>query len=167
MQNESIIDRTWYTGDGKQVNIIEVVKALVRDDPIYERVVHIGTDGQRRRKRPGINYVTVVAIHNKGKGATGFYCRTGSPKPASLQQKLFQETWYSIEVALALSEVVPSRDQILVHVDANPNPRWASSKYHKQLAGMVEGNGFRYVLKPEAWCASHGADHFVKSKHAR
>jgi predicted RNase H-related nuclease YkuK (DUF458 family) len=161
----SLVEQPWYTGNGRKVNLIQVIKALVSDDPIYERIVHIGTDGQRRRKRPGVSYVTVVAVHNKGKGATGFYTRKTSNIPVSLREKLFQETWNSLEVALALESVVPRRDQILVHVDANPNSRWASSRYYKQLAGMVEGNGFRYILKPDAWCASHAADHYVKSKH--
>jgi uncharacterized protein len=163
MQNESIIERPWYTGDGKQVNIIEVVKALVREDPIYERVVHIGTDGQRRRKRPGINYVTVVAIHNKGKGARGFYTTISKNRSVGLQEKLFTETAYSVEIALALCEVV-SQENILVHIDANPNSKYASSRYSNTLAGMVMGQGFRYVLKPNSWASSHAADNLLKSK---
>lgn len=163
---KSIVDRTWYTGNKDRVNLVETIKALSKQAPLFERVIHVGTDAQRRKKRPGVNYVTVVAVHNKGKGATGFYTKITSNKPASLQQKLFQETWYSLEVALALCEVVP-QENILVHIDANPDNRYASSRYYNQLAGMVKGNGFKYVLKPEAWCASHGADHFLKSKNAR
>ena len=30
---------------------------------------------------------------------------------------------------------------------------------------MVVGHGFRCVLKPDAWCASHVADHAAKGKN--
>lgn len=164
MKQDSILDKPWFTGNGKQVNLIEVIKMLVRDAPVYDRIVHIGTDGQRRKKRPGVNYVTVVAIHDVGKGARGFYCKLGFPRSVSLQEKLFQEAWYSLEVALTLCEIVP-KERLFIHIDANPNMKYASSRYHKQLAGMVTGQGFKVILKPDAWASSHAADNLLKSKH--
>ncbi len=59
------------------------------------------------------------------------------------------------------------RQQIWVHVDANPDERYDSSDYVKQLAGMVAGSGFPVLVKPNAWCASHVADYAVKNKHFR
>lgn len=164
MTDQSLINKTWYTGNNEKVNLAQVVKALAKEAPLFERVIHVGTDAQRKKKRPGVNYVTVVAIHNKGKGATGFYTKVTTNKPATLQEKLFQETWYSLEVALALCEIVP-QENIFVHIDANPDARYESSRYHNMLRGMVTGQGFRNVIsKPYAWAASHAADNLLKSK---
>ena len=85
-------------------------------------------------------------------------------------EKLSTETWFSLELAIEMNEcfdLAPERKQIWVHVDANPDERFDSSNYVKQLAGMVAGNGFPVLVKPNAWCASHVADHAVKNKHTR
>ena len=64
-------------------------------------------------------------------------------------------------------ELSPDGQLIWVHVDANPDERYDSSDYVKQLAGMVAGSGFPVLVKPNAWCASHVADFAVKNKHFR
>ena len=80
----------------------------------------------------------------------------------SLAHKLFREAELSIAVAQALSASI--REEILVHVDANEDPRHRSSNYVQALAGMVVGHGFEVQLKPHSWCASHVADHVVKER---
>ena len=57
------------------------------------------------------------------------------------------------------------KEQIEVHCDANPDVRYENNNFVKQLAGMIMGQGFAYVLKPNAWVSSHAADHIVKFKH--
>jgi len=37
----------------------------------------------------------------------------------------------------------------------------------EELVGLVVGQGFNAVVKPEAWAASHAADHAVKHKDER
>jgi predicted RNase H-related nuclease YkuK (DUF458 family) len=166
-----ILEQQWYTGEGEKnkIDLISTIADIISVSPIDKRIFMVGTDGQRRRKRPGIDFVTCIAMHDRGKGGRGFWARTRFKDRHSLQQKLMQETWQSLEVAFALMEVVPEDDQheIEIHVDANPDNRWASSKYHKQMSGMVTGQGFRAVLKPNAWVSSHMADHYVKGKHLR
>jgi predicted RNase H-related nuclease YkuK (DUF458 family) len=89
-----------------------------------------------------------------------------------IREKLWQETWLSLEAALGLvTENKVKASQIMVHIDANPakNNRgefaFESGHHANTLASMVMGNGFKYVLKPDAWAASHGADHLVKNRH--
>ena len=72
-----------------------------------------------------------------------------------------------IAIVELTEEIQDTRDNILVHVDANPDTRYESSTYVKQLAGMVMGFGFKHVLKPHSWCSSHAADHVVKNKNHR
>jgi len=168
---DSILEEQWYTGNGQttKVDLIEKIESIVSIPPVEERIIMIGTDGQKRKKRPGIDFVTVVAIHNKGKGGTGFWARSRFSRGVNLREKLEKETWQSLEVAFAIMDKVPEdgKHEIEIHIDANTDDRHASSRYYKQLSGMVAGQGFKHVLKPHSWVASHAADHFVKNKHLK
>ena len=143
------------------LDIKEMVKGLVKDETQH---IHIGTDAQKIGKRT--DFVTVLVVYNQGRGGRVFFTRQREPKTESLRQKLALETWASIEVAMALAPLLPRGEkQISVHIDANPNPRYKSSDYVKELTGMVMGQGFNHILKPYAWAASHAADHVVKNRH--
>ncbi len=153
----------WKTLSGQVVaDIYSEIQTLVEID---ERVIHIGTDSQKRSERT--DFVTVIAALIPGRGGRLFYKREKFRGQVSLREKLFREVWLSIDVALALDQVLPEACSIQVHVDANENVRFKSSSYAQQLAGMVSGQGFEVRLKPESWCASHAADHVVKYKHNR
>ncbi len=128
-----------------------------------ERIVHIGTDAQKHGKKT--EFVTAVVILNPGHGGVAFYAKERMEHVNSLQYKLFTEVGYSLEVALALCEFGINPEAIDVHVDANTNLKWESGPFHQRLAGMVVAHGFNAVLKPDAWCASHVADHCVKHKN--
>ena len=128
-----------------------------------ERVVHIGTDAQKHGKKT--EFVTAVVILNPGHGGIAFYAKERLEHIYSLQHKLFTEVGFSLEIALALCEFGVNPEAIDVHVDANTNLKWESGPFHQRLAGMVVANGFNAVLKPDAWCASHVADHCVKHKN--
>ena len=158
-----IIHRKWYKGTGEEVQDIvdEISKEMLGND----QLVRIGTDAQRIGK--GVDFVTVVVIYRERKGGKMYYCRTRAPREEmSLWEKLSLETWYSLETAMEVEKCVSAgKSQIEVHVDANPDKRYKSSPYHKQIAGMIMGQGFNVVLKPDAWVSSHAADHIVKMKH--
>jgi len=155
----------WWTLSGVEVlDVMGVVQALVRQG----QIVHIGTDAQKSSKR--MEFVTVACVLNPGKGGRVFYTRRFDRKDVSLFEKLSNETWLSLDLAIRMHEafqLAPAREQIWVHVDANPDERYDSSSYVKQLAGMVAGSGFPVLVKPNAWCASHVADYAVKNKHFR
>lgn len=166
-----IMEKQWYTGEGEvtKVELRDAMITLLSNAPVDGRVIMIGTDAQKRKKRPGIDFVTVVAVHNKGKGGVGFWARERFVKPHTLYEKLMRETMSSLEVAFAIMDVVPDdgKHEIVIHVDANRDERYASSRYYKVLEGMVTGQGFKAVLKPHAWVSSHMADHLVKNKYIR
>ena len=174
----SILDNQWR--NLKKVNIgnvcAEVRDTLVRYHgtanvaTVYnpskgenERVIHIGTDAQKHGRKT--DFATAVCILNPGHGATAFYTQGKQPHVNSLQHKLFTEVGLSIEIALALCEFGLNAEGISVHIDANTNLKWESAPFHQRLAGMVMANGFNAVLKPDAWAASHVADHAVKHKN--
>lgn len=57
-----------------------------------------------------------------------------------------------------------SRAGQAVHIDANPVVAYKSSQYVQELVGLVVGQGFRALIKPESWAASDAADHVVRSQ---
>ena len=158
------LGRWWTLGGAEMLDVMSSVEQLMAQG----RVVHIGTDAQKSTRR--MEFVTVVCVLNPGKGGRVFYTRQFADKEMSLFDKLSMETWMSLELALRMNaefDLPTEKKRISVHVDANPDTRFDSSSYVKQLAGMVAGSGFPVLVKPDAWCASHVADFAVKNKHRR
>lgn len=56
------------------------------------------------------------------------------------------------------------KGDLTVHIDANPVVAHKSSQYVQELVGLVLGQGFKALIKPESWAASHAADHVVRSQ---
>ncbi len=165
MRRDVDMESRWWTLGGVEVlDVMSAVRSLVRKG----QIVHIGTDAQKSSSR--MEFVTVACVLNPGKGGRVFYTRRFDRKEISLFEKLSTETWLSLDLAIRMHETLgfsPEARQIWVHVDANPDERYDSSDYVKQLAGMVAGSGFPVLVKPNAWCASHVADYAVKNKHFR
>jgi predicted RNase H-related nuclease YkuK (DUF458 family) len=156
----SILEQKWKTLHKKDIgDVRDEVVSLVEKSP---REIHIGTDAQKHGKNT--DFVTVVVVLDPGHGGVVFYTKSRVAYVTSLQHKLFTEVGFSIEIALALCELVDA-EQIQVHVDANTNMKWESGPFHQRLAGMVVAHGFKAILKPDAWAASHVADHAVKNKN--
>jgi predicted RNase H-related nuclease YkuK (DUF458 family) len=157
----------WRTINKEDINLIEQLNKYTSTPNL---IVHIGTDAQAVSHTTA-DFVTVVCIHaideNRTVTSRIFYWKDKNVTFHSLWDKLYGETERSLRVAVQVEEEFGNdfRDKILVHVDANPNPIFKSSNYVQQLAGMVMGYGFNHILKPDAWAASHAADHIVKRKN--
>ena len=135
-------------------DIQEFVTQTSRDG----RPVHIGTDSLQSGRFT--QFVTVVVILNPGKGGRAAYVREIVPRIKSIRERLLLETWKSVELGLSLSPHIPG--ELSVHIDANPVAAHRSSAYVQELVGLVVGQGFRALIKPESWCATHAADHVVR-----
>jgi predicted RNase H-related nuclease YkuK (DUF458 family) len=150
--------KDWKTIDGVRVSsILEDFKtALVGED----REVHIGTDSQQNGKFT--QYVTVLVVVMKGKGARAWCTKERVPRIRSLRERLMKEVWTSVMLGMELNAHIPETAGLTIHIDANPDVRFKSSEYVKELAAMVVSQGFEAKVKPEAWAASFTADHVVK-----
>ncbi len=158
--SDSILDKKWMTLAKAPVE--DILQTVADLDAQSHCVIHIGTDAQKHGKY--MDYATAISVLKPGHGGRAFICKTRKPRIDSLQHKLFTEVGLSWEIAVHLCERLGG-EQIHVHVDANTNIKWDSAKYHQALAGMVTGYGFKAVLKPDAWCASHVADHAVNGRN--
>lgn len=155
-----MLDKVWKTIEGEKIpNVLELVKKTLADG---EREIHIGSDSQQSGKYT--EYVAVIVLVNKGKGGRAFYSRERVPRITSLRERLMKEVWMSVDLGLKLNEFIPDTVGLTIHVDANPNLKFKSSTHVKELTAMVVSQGFKTLLKPDSWAASHLADHVVKHK---
>ncbi len=134
------------------------IVAWVKDAANAGQAVHIGTDSMQAGKYT--QFVTVVAILTPQKGGRAAYRRQVVPRIDSLRKRLLDEVWRSVSLGLDLTGVTPG--ELTVHIDANSNVIHKSSQYVQELVGAVVSQGFKAAIKPDAWCASHAADHIVR-----
>lgn len=156
---ETMLGRRWKTVDGHKVaEPMEEIPSALRG----VKVVYVGTDSQQDGQKT--QFVTVIVIHDPGKGGRVFYTTEQVPRIKSLRERLLKEVWSSVQLALEITPFISDESEMEVHVDANPNTKFKSSAYVKELAAMVVSQGFKCMLKPDAWAAMHVADHVVKYK---
>jgi hypothetical protein len=134
------------------------IAAFVAEASRNGQIIHVGTDSLQTGRYT--QFVTVVAVLNPPHGGRAAYIREVVPRIKSLRERLWSEVWRSTEVAMKLSPGVSG--EITVHIDANAQERYASSKWVQELVGLAVGQGFRAVIKPDSWCASHASDHVVR-----
>lgn len=125
-----------------------------------DRLIHIGTDSLQAGR--STRFVTVLVLLQQGKGGRVAYRRRVVPRIRSLRERLLREVWYSVTLGLDLNALVPDSSELTLHVDANPVQAHRSSRYVQELVGMVVGQGFKAVVKPQSWAATHAADRIAR-----
>jgi predicted RNase H-related nuclease YkuK (DUF458 family) len=159
-----MLDQDWFTLDGDHVDIKRAIEETTQGD---DKVVIIGTDSQRFEKRE--DFVTVIVVRTLMKGARVFYTREKDPKYYNLRDKLIKEAMLSIQTAWAISPILPDTCKLAaLHADVNTDiKKGKSAKFESQIVGMIKGNGFEVITKPDGWAASHVSEHIVKNRHMR
>lgn len=147
----------WVTYTGQR---IQDIVQWVQQNSQEGQPVHIGTDSLQTKRYT--QFVTVVVILKPGKGGRIAYSREVVPRINSLRERLLKETWRSVTLGLECTAQVPG--ELTIHIDANPVAVHKSSQFVQELVGMVVGQGFQALIKPESWAASHCADHLVRHK---
>lgn len=155
-----MLERVWKTIEGQEIVVADVLRDLLSFP--QGKSVHIGTDSQQAGRHT--EFVTVLVVLTEGKGGRAFYCRERVTRIKSLRERLLKEVWSSVDTGLALNGMIPDGLELTVHIDANPDLRFKSSNYIKELTSLVVSQGFKMLLKPDSWAASHTADHVVKHK---
>ena len=156
---ETMFGKIWKTVEGVKVENFEAeLNAAIKG----VQTIFVGTDSQQDAMKT--QYVTVIVIHNPGHGGRAFYTKETVPKIKSRRERLVKEAWLSVAVAMELSPLLSEEASLEIHLDANPNTKFESSKYVKEMVSMVVSQGFAYKIKPEAWAAMHVADHVVKTR---
>jgi predicted RNase H-related nuclease YkuK (DUF458 family) len=76
----------------------------------------------------------------------------------ALRQRLLMEAMRSLEVAWYLDKRVSKENIIEVHLDVNRSLKYKSGKYKDELVGLIMGQGFKCLVKPDSFAASIAAD---------
>ena len=145
----------------KTLNEVKIadIEEFVREASKDGQSVHIGTDSLQSGRVT--QFVTVVVILTPRRGGRVAYRRDTVPRISSLRERLLTEVWKSVDLGLQCSPIV--KGDLSVHIDANPVVTHKSSAYVQELVGLVVGQGFKALIKPESWAASHAADHVVRA----
>ena len=148
--------------------LVDLLYGLTQDTKIY-----IGTDSVRFRKdgRWYAKYASVCVVHINGKnGCRVFKHRSIEPdydvKKNRPSLRLMNEVMKSCELYTQLAPFI-DEFECEIHCDVNIDPKHGSNCVATQAAGYVLGvTGLtedQVKLKPNAWCASAGADHYANN----
>lgn len=123
--------------------------------------VCVGTDAQRKGRSH--KFVTMITVIAEGKGGMLMYTEEFDHNKITINQKLIKEVYKSIEVAYEINVLLELYDiKLEIHVDINANEKWASNKTMSQAVGYIQGMGYEYKVKPDAFAASFNADRYAK-----
>lgn len=143
--------------------MVDELVGFMNEDPDSSYSLVIGTDSkdQKVEKTRGLDLVTAVVIHRKGKGGRYFWQKNKKEKINSLRDKIYTETLLSIELAEILvpelqKRLNGERYELEIHIDVGQNG--PTREMIKEVVGMVHGNGFTAKTKPESYGAFVVAD---------
>jgi uncharacterized protein len=139
------------------------ITAYIDEKPKEQYKLIIGTDSQPHY-RQDVCFVTAVIIHRVGKGARYFYRRQQQRYMDSLRQRIYYETYLSLEVATLLTAKLAenghSRLNIEIHLDVGE--KGDTKELIREVVGMVIGSGFHACIKPDSYGATKVADKYTK-----
>ena len=124
--------------------------------------VYIGCDSEVVGKK--VYYSTVIVLHlNSKNGCRVFHNSAVQRDFGSLRPRLMTEVQYALEAFNEIEDVIGSR-KLEIHLDINPNPKYASNVVTAEAIGWVRSLGLVAKVKPESFAATSAADHFVRHK---
>lgn len=140
------------------------IKEYIMNEPMTSKI-YIGTDSTTRKKNNAwvADFYTVVVIHKNGRNGCKIFGETTTEMDYNYNKKkptyrLMQEVYKASEIYLELAEVIGERE-VEIHLDLNPNKKYASSLVIEQAIGYIKGTcNVVPMVKPEAFAASYAAD---------
>ena len=149
-----------------QVSFQEMFDDLVNytnefPDDSYKLI--IGTDSHSFLNESVI-FVTAVVVHRIGKGGRFYYHKQKRHYMESLRQRIYYETFLSLEVATRLTEQLAQNGdcQLNVEIHLDVGEKGETRDIIKEVVGMVIGSGYQACIKPDSYGATTVADRFTK-----
>ena len=144
--------------------IYEKIISFIAREPENSYKLIVGTDSH-----PGVEeviFVTAIVIYRIGRGGRFFYHKKKDALKVGMKQRIFYEVSRSLDVASQLTGIFAQESEytadldIEIHVDVGQ--KGPTSEIIKEVVGMVVGNGYEAMIKPESYAASSVADRFTK-----
>lgn len=148
-------------------SVSELIVTFIKAEPLSKYRIVIGSDSHERRQNgtTDLSLVSAVVVHRLGKGGRYFYQKQRKPRPHSIREKIYLETFSSLQLAEKILPLINRRLnghkcwELEIHIDVGRSGE--TRDMIKEVVGMVNGNGFTAKTKPESYGASKVAD-----KHA-
>ncbi len=149
-----------------QISLQELFENLVtytNEHPDDNYKLIIGTDSHSFLNE-SVVFVTAVVVHRIGKGGRFYYQKQKTRYMESLRQRIYYETFLSLEVATRLTEQLAQnsdcRLNVEIHLDVGE--KGETRNVIKEVVGMVIGSGYEARIKPYSYGATTVADRFTK-----
>ena len=140
----------------------QAVVDYVKECPQEKYKLIIGTDSQLHS--PTVCFVTALIIHRVGKGARYFFRRHTQRYTDNLRQRIYYETYLSLEVATLIAAKLAENDNLDLNVEIHLDvgKQGETKDLIREVVGMVSGIGFAACIKPDSYGASKVADKYTK-----
>lgn len=153
----------WRTGDGITTPFEEMLE-IIKDHVNKNGLIYIGTDSFISKNK--CTFASAICLHggDDQRGGKYFFRKVSfkREKFGGLVRRITQEVQQSIEIALMVTDEVPTA-QIELHLDISPaNKQNGTSPFADMLTGFAKGSGFNYKIKPNAWASQSVADKHSK-----
>ena len=130
--------------------------------------IYIGSDSVRFKKNGErfFRVATVLVVHLNGRNGGRVFRHRSTHRDYDVKmsrpsQRLMTEVMQTCELYHQVAPLISGFD-IEIHVDINPDEKHGSSCVAQQAAGYILGvTGIAPKLKPDAFVASFGADHYA------
>ncbi|MDY6826264.1 MAG: ribonuclease H-like YkuK family protein [Bacillota bacterium] len=144
-------------------NVFEELARYTNEFPDESYKLIIGTDSHSFLNDCVI-FVTAVVVHRVGKGGRFFYHKQKTRYMESLRQRIYYETFLSLDVAAMVTEKLAENSdlQLNVEIHLDVGEKGETRDIIKEVVGMVIGSGYRACIKPDSYGATTVADRFTK-----
>lgn len=138
----------------------EAKQAILESSPTSS--IYIGCDSRRVPSKKKALFSTVIVLHkDSSKGCKVFHNQVTLADYGQMRSRLMTEVQMALEAFYAIEEVIGER-KIEVHLDVNPDPKYASNTVTAEALGWVRSLGIEAKIKPESFAATTAADHCVR-----
>tara|TARA_Y100000310_G_scaffold330028_1_gene400938 strand:+ start:1469 stop:1981 length:513 start_codon:yes stop_codon:yes gene_type:complete len=166
---EVLTQATFYNPTKGQMQLSQVPEELVeymREKPDHPYEIIVGCDSSATQEP---TFPVVVVVLRKKEGGRFFFTKVCYPAPRkfyNLHDRILEEVLLSCQLALWLREnftkhiqkekEVPNYQFQYIHADIGENG--LTKDMIKEVTGLIRGNGFLPMIKPESFAASSVAD---------
>lgn len=151
-------------GKLSQDKLINRIAEFMEYKPDWAYRLIIGSDSHLRGKNGDshLRLVTAIIIHRVGLGGQYFWQTNLLPATNTIRDKIYAETMESLNIAQDFLPKLNKRlnghghYQLEIHIDVGRAGE--TREMIKEVVGIVTGNGYTAITKPDSYGASKVAD---------
>lgn len=140
------------------------IQAFIAEDHDRSYTLVVGSDSQAHNGS-GVDFVTAIVVHRKGKGGIYFWKRIVKKQKYVLRQRMYEEALLSLRTAEVLLDLFENdgitKYNLEIHVDIGHIGQ--TREMIAEIVGMIRGSGYTVKIKPEGYAASTIADKYTKT----